>query len=86
MPITAAITRFRSYRIRTKRRAVNPSMMAIKMTGFAIDSGSSNATIPDACTGTERRRAPISTARSRSAMAMKGRRFFCSTVYLRKSR
>ena len=78
MPITAAITFLKSYRIRTSRKAVNASMMAIKMTGFAIDSGSSNATMPDACTGRESSRAPISTAISRRGIARKGRKFFKS--------
>ena len=39
IPITAAITRFMSYRIRTSRKAVKPSMMAMKMIGFSIDVG-----------------------------------------------
>ncbi len=82
--MTAAMTRFRSYRIRIRRNAVNTSRIAMKMTGFAIDSGSSNATMPDAWTGTESRTAPISTARSRRGIARNGRRFLVSKAHLRQ--
>jgi len=78
MPITAAISRFISYRIRISRRAVKPSIIAMKMIGFSIDAGSANATTPDACTGSASRRAPISTARSRMGIAMRGMMFFVS--------
>jgi len=75
----AAITRLRLYFIRISRKAVKTSRMPMKMNGFSYDDGSSNAVMPDACTGSDIRSAPNSTARSRRGIARRGIRFFLST-------
>jgi len=76
----AAMTRLRLYLIRMSKNTVKTSRMPMKMNGFSYDDGSSNAVMPDACTGSDSKRAPISTARSRRGIARRGIKFFLSTL------
>jgi hypothetical protein len=61
----AAIQSFLPYLISSSKKAVKTSRIRIKMKGFSMAVGSSYAVIPAACTGSEIRIDPNSTARSR---------------------
>jgi hypothetical protein len=81
-PIIAAITFLKLYLIRSSRKPVKTSRITIKINGFSIEAGSSNAVIPAAWTGSEIRIDPISTARSRSGITRKGIMRFISMMRL----
>ena len=83
MPITHAIRFFRPYLISTRRNAVKPRRIAIKMNGFATDWGSWNAARPAAWTGSERARDPSSTMTRNAGITINGMYFFTVLVSMK---
>jgi hypothetical protein len=81
IPIITAISFFKLNFISSSRKAVKTSRIKIKINGFVSDSGSSKAVIPAACTGSEIRRDPVSTARSRRGITRKGITRFISMLH-----